>query len=259
MSFGSGWDIASRLRAAGVHFLVTIVVAAIAASLVFGVWFPSPFASMLGGLKLFFLVVVCDLVLGPLISLVIFNRKKPRSELIRDYVIVGLVQFAALLYGMHSVAMTRPAFVVFAVDRFEVLSAGALLPEDLQQAQEPQWRSASWFGPKWVFAQLPADPQERTDLLFGSVGGGKDLQDYPRYYRDYAQASSEVLSKAHSIDSLLQQHPQSAGLVDKAISEAGQPASALRWLPVRHASGFWTVLVDSQSAQPKAWIDLDPY
>ena len=43
---------------------------------------------------------VCDLALGPLISLVIYNSRKARRKLIIDYTIVGAVQIAALVYGV---------------------------------------------------------------------------------------------------------------------------------------------------------------
>ena len=65
-----------KFVATGIHFLVTLTFAAIAAALVFLVWFPDPFQTMIGGTELFLLVVGCDLALGPLISLVIYNSRK---------------------------------------------------------------------------------------------------------------------------------------------------------------------------------------
>jgi hypothetical protein len=65
----------ARLIAAAIHFLVTLLIASIAATLIFFVWFPGEFAKMVGGAQLFLLVVCSDLALGPLISLVIFNKK----------------------------------------------------------------------------------------------------------------------------------------------------------------------------------------
>ena len=62
---------------------------------------------------------VCDLALGPLISLVIYNSRKARRKLIIDYTIVGVVQLAALVYGVYIVAGTRPVYVAFSTDRIE--------------------------------------------------------------------------------------------------------------------------------------------
>lgn len=71
----------AKLKAFSVHFVATALVAALAALLVFKLWYPYPFADMMGGTKLFLLVVACDLALGPLMSLVIYNPKKTRKEL----------------------------------------------------------------------------------------------------------------------------------------------------------------------------------
>jgi len=73
-----------KFFAFGLHFLATAMLGAIAAALIFFVWFPSPFATMIGGTELFMLVVGCDLVLGPLLTLVIYNPSKKRRELIFD-------------------------------------------------------------------------------------------------------------------------------------------------------------------------------
>jgi len=69
-----------RFLAFAIHFLVTLAMGACAAALIFLVWFPDPYQTMVGGTKLFELVVICDLVLGPLISLVIYDRSKGQDN-----------------------------------------------------------------------------------------------------------------------------------------------------------------------------------
>src|SRR5690349_17074460 len=81
-----------KFIAFAIHFAVTLAVGLVAAALIFFVWFPDPFQDMVGGSKLFMLVVGCDLALGPLISLVIYDSRKSRRQLYIDYSIVGLVQ-----------------------------------------------------------------------------------------------------------------------------------------------------------------------
>src|SRR6187401_1946065 len=45
----------TKLFAFSLHFLATAVLAAIAAALIFLIWFPAPFARMVGGTELFML------------------------------------------------------------------------------------------------------------------------------------------------------------------------------------------------------------
>ncbi len=60
-----------RLRASAIHFSLSLVVAALSAVLVFGLWYPYPYREISGGRELFLLVVTVDVILGPLITLAI--------------------------------------------------------------------------------------------------------------------------------------------------------------------------------------------
>ena len=53
----------------------------------------------------------------------IYNSRKSRRELLMDYSVVGVVQLAALVYGVFVLAGTRPVYVAFNQDRIEVASA----------------------------------------------------------------------------------------------------------------------------------------
>jgi len=47
---------------------------------------------MSGVSDVFLLMLGVDVVLGPLVTLVVFNTRKPRAELVRDLAVVVLVQ-----------------------------------------------------------------------------------------------------------------------------------------------------------------------
>ena len=64
-----------RLRASGIHFGISLCIAALAAALVFGLWYPYPYREISGGRELFFLLAAVDVIMGPLITLAIFNRQ----------------------------------------------------------------------------------------------------------------------------------------------------------------------------------------
>ena len=86
----------SRLKASGIHLGISLTVALLAALLVFGLWYPYPYREMSGGRELFLIVVAVDVILGPLITLAVFNRAKPSRELKRDLVMVALMVWTKL-------------------------------------------------------------------------------------------------------------------------------------------------------------------
>ncbi|HYI06323.1 MAG TPA: hypothetical protein VD858_15630, partial [Reyranella sp.] len=116
----TSFDLRRRAFAAGVHLLISAVVAILAAVLVFGLWYPGAYRLLAGGRDLFLLVTAVDVIIGPLLTFAVFNLAKPRKELRRDLAVIGALQLAALFYGMVTVYEARPIAMVFEVDRFRL-------------------------------------------------------------------------------------------------------------------------------------------
>jgi hypothetical protein len=245
-----------RFIAFGIHFLVTLGVAACAAALIFLVWFPAPFQEMVGGTKLFLLVISCDLALGPLISLVIYNSAKSRRELIVDYCIVGAVQLAALIYGVYIVSSARPVYVAFVKDRIEVVTASEIEKAELEQAKRPEYQSLPKFGPRLVGTYVP--PSEQNDALFAGLEG-RDIPVRPRFYVPFEAAVKDVQQHAQSLEVLEQKKPNAREEIESAQRDSGKARAQLGWLPVKHRTGFWTAIIDRSTGLPLTYINLDPY
>jgi hypothetical protein len=245
-----------RIIATAIHFVATLLLAAIAAALIFLVWFPDPFQTMIGGTELFMLVVGCDLAMGPLMSLVIYDSRKPRRELITDYTIVGVLQIAALVYGVYVVAGARPVYLVFNSDRYEVVTARDIQEDELAAATDPQYRHLPWDGPRLIAVDVPS--ADALDALFQSVAGKGEHQ-RPKFYAPLAVKLDTIRAKARELQELESKKPAAAPLIEAAIAGSGVPVARLRWLPVRHRNGFWTTLVDIENGKPAAWVPVDPY
>jgi hypothetical protein len=245
-----------KLLAFGIHFIVTALLAAAAAALIFLVWFPAPFGAMVGGAKLFLLVVGCDLALGPLMSLVIYNRAKSRRELVTDYTIVGLVQLAALSYGVWVMAASRPVYVAFSKDRYEVVMAQSISDADLAEARDPRYARRPLFGPEFVAIHVP--DAEQQEVLLQEVSG-HETHARPRYYVPYSAGLAEIRKRGGVIADLEKRHPEGKAALENAAAESGVPAQRLRWLPVAARLGFWTALVDLETGKPVAYAQVDPY
>lgn len=251
--------IAWREKAAAfaVHFLVTLLLAASAAALVFLVWFPDPLQEMLGGTTLFEILVLCDLGLGPLTSFVVYSSKKSRRALWFDYIVIGTLQLSAFLYGIYAVANLRPAFIVFVGDRIEVVSAGEIADADLAKGADG-YRDRPLWGPQLVAIEEPQDPKERDEALFAALEG-RDYPVLPTYYVPYEQGLSQLKQVALPVHELEKRHAEAKPLVADAAAELQIPVEKLRWLPVRSAKGFWTALLDRDTGYPVAWLPVDPY
>jgi len=246
-----------KVAAFGVHFVLTLVLSAAAAALVFLVWFPDPFQKMLGGTTLFEIMVLCDLGLGPLSSFIVYNSKKSRRALLFDYTVIGVIQLTAFIYGVYAVANNRPAYIVFVGDRFEIIAAGAIDDDDLARGGDRYDMRPNW-GPQLVAIREAQSVEERNKMLVSGLEG-KDYSVLPAYYVPYEQGLPELKRRAKPVSELEKRHKEAKPLVAGAVAELQVPVERLLWMPVMHKSGFWTVLLDSDTGQPVSWLPVDPY
>lgn len=236
-----------RLRAAGLHLAGSAVVALVAWWLVFRLWYPSPLSALAGGAALFMLLMVVDLVLGPTLTAVIANPNKPRVELFRDIGVVLTIQIAALVYGLHIVAVARPVAIAFEIDFFRVVSASEVDSDSLHQAPA-DLQSLSWTGPRTLAAVRPASAHEQLrtiDLGFAGI----PLAALPAYWRDYGVEASKAWQLGQPVASLIASAPEVAATVNELARKAGLEVSALRALPLLARRGEGTVLLAPPDAR----------
>lgn len=236
-----------RLRAAGfaaaIHLSGSVLVAALAAILVFGFWYPFPYRELAGGRELFILVVLVDVVLGPLLTLVLFAPSKMPKELWRDLTIVVVLQLCALGYGVWTVWQARPLFLVAEVDRFKVISRPALEEgsiETLPSALQPH----SFSGPITAAIREPKNSNEKDMVLFESIQGGRDYGERPDFYIPYEGAAAlKSLKRARPLEPFLQKYPLQRASAQEFASKAGLRLESLLYLPVV-ARQEWVAMLD---------------
>ncbi len=244
-----------RLKAAAIHLGLSLAVAALCAVLVFYFWFPAPFGELAGGRELFVLVVTVDVVLGPLITLLIFDtKKKPWTELRRDLLVVGLLQLTALGYGLYTVAQVRPVVMALEVDRLRVLRPFDLPAKELMKAP-PGLRQLPWYGITHV-ATRKVEAAEQFDAAMAAMGGA-DIGGRPDFWRPADQTQAEWAKGGHAIAKLRAAHRQHQDVIDAAIKATGKPESALKYLPILARRTDYVALIDASTGAVLGYAPLD--
>ncbi len=246
-----------RLRAATIHFCISLTVAALAAGLVFGLWYPYPYREISGGRELFMLLVAVDVVLGPLLTFAIFNTAKPMAELRRDLAVVALLQLGGLGYGLWTVFEARPVHLVFEIDRMRVVHAVDVPPELLPKAP-PGIEALPWRGPTLLAVRPFANEDERMSATMAALQGVA-LSARPDLWRAYAASRPEVLAAARPVTELKRRFPARAAEIDGLLADKGQGGSKLVTLPLVGRKSFWTVFLDPATAQVVAFLPLDSF
>ena len=233
-------DLRRRARAAGIHLLISLVVAGLAAALVFGLWYPGAYRNLSGGRELFLLITTVDVVLGPLLTFVVFDLRKGWPHVRRDLAIIGCIQLAALLYGLHTVYVARPVAMVFEVDRFRVVTANDVHEPDLPKARI-EYQSMPLSGP-WLLGTRDAQPgDERNEALFLGVQG-IDIGVRPNFWQPYEQSRADVLKAARPLSVLLKQYPDRTESIRQRLADIGEVEQRTMFVPVL-ARGDWVALI----------------
>lgn len=225
--------------------LICGVVAALAAALVFGLWYPGFYRVISGGRDLFLLVTGVDVVLGPLLTFAVFDVTKGWMHLRRDLTIIGLIQAAALVYGLHTVYAVRPVAMAFEVDRFRVIAAADVYEPELPRAL-PEYRNLPLTGPWLLGTRAPAAGAEHTDAIFMGLRG-IDRANRPPFWQPFASSVPDALAKSRPVSVLLAYYPKRAAEFRAALAEMKAVEATARFLPLQ-ARGEWVIVLDATGA-----------
>jgi len=246
----------NRFQASGIHLGISLVIATVVGCLIYFVWYPHPYFQVAGGSNLMLLIMGVDIVVGPLLTLVVYKAGKKGLRF--DLACIAVLQTVAFFYGLSVIAQARPVFIVASLDRFVPIYANGLDDADLAQAKQPEFATRSWTGPRLVGAKLPINTKERNDLTFSSLVG-KDLEKFPKYYVPYADVADAMLAKAKSLTDLAAKSPSNRLAVEYCANNNGQTLDQLAYLPVLSRAKAFTMVLSRVTKQPLEVLPIDPW
>ncbi len=249
-TFRLGWAVG--------HFAVSAAVVGTIMLTTLCLWYPPPLASLQGLGTILVLLAVVDLSLGPLCTLLIASPKKRPAHIARDVALIGLVQAAALAYGVHTVWIARPAYIVFNKDRFDVVSASELEHEYFGGRTAGEFASPPIGRARWVHAVPPSSLDERNKLLLQATTGGPDLRHYPSLYHQWPKDTEGVRARLKPLEKLSTLSAENAAAVAEVVVNSGLPQDRLAYLPLVGRSRIGVVVVKRDDLSVIETLDITP-
>ncbi|MDQ5769711.1 TfpX/TfpZ family type IV pilin accessory protein [Thiothrix subterranea] len=245
--------IKDKLKAASIHLAISAFILAAFLLIVFSIWYPAPFADISGLNNLLAVLIGVDLILGPLLTFIIFKRNK--STLKFDLSVIASIQLVALIYGSFTIYQGHPAYVVYAIDRFELISAKEALPE---RAQHEEFKISKLSTPKLAYAKRPEDSDTRNKLLFEVLSGLPDLERRPEYYEPFDQFAGEVLKQGLTPQQF-SSNPENQQKLSAFLEKYGKSAADYAYLPLigKEKDVLW--VWDRTNAKPVGTLDISPW
>jgi hypothetical protein len=151
-----------KLIAAGIHFLISLLATGALALLMWNRLYQPPYFWIDGGWSVLRILLLADLVLGPLLTFVVYNRAK--REWKRDLAIIAIVQVIAFAYGTYTMARYRPVFAVY-IDRGFFAVTWPKVEMATKDLTKPRALRGEDTLPTLVVVDMPADPAQQRELL----------------------------------------------------------------------------------------------
>ncbi len=217
------------------------------------VWFPRPLFDAAGTARLPCFIAVLAVLLGPLTVGLAARRGRPLARPAFRWMVAG--QAVALAGCALALYVQRPVYLVFIVDRFDLVIARDIAPQDLAKGPGPFARRP--LGPpEYVAAVAPPGSREAERITDAALGGGKDLQAYPQFYVPYTQQARNALGRAKPLAKLLERDD---GTLKQYLESSGKSQESLRFLPLRGKKRDGAVLLDAVSGLPLQVLLIEPW
>jgi hypothetical protein len=215
----------SRYLASFYHLLISFAVFIGLAWLVLYVWYPDFFYTIDGGWEGMRIIIGVDLVLGPLLTLIIFKAGKPGLKF--DLAAIGIFQSACLLAGMFVVYSERPLFFIYYEEHFYSASADTYARYRLQPPDPSAFSDSS---PAFVIATVPDDPIEEADFRRVLYQDGLPVWVYDKSYEPLGEHMATVLEGAYSVENLRDRDEE--GALDDWLEEQGGGIEDYAFYPI---------------------------
>lgn len=245
-----------RTTAFVVHFSASMVVGLSVFGLIWLVWYPPPLLQTQGVLDIYTLLLMVDVIAGPMLTFLVFNRAKKSLKF--DLAVIVALQLSALAYGLNTVYQGRPVYLVYNVDKISVVSAADLVYVAGEKKPESEYLDFPVLGPELIGAKRPQTREEKNDLLFSAIFGGRDLDRRAEYYVPIESLSEEIKHWLRPLDELIVRGGPDSIVLEQHLARFGRPREGVGYLPVTGRSRDCIALIDRTTAKVLEFVLVQP-
>jgi hypothetical protein len=227
-----------RFKAAGIHLGLSAVIFAVALYLILVEWYPGFHFLVDGGWRGVKIMAGVDLVLGPTLTLIIFNPFKARRLILVDLACIGLVQLGALVWGFYAVHSQRPVVVSYYEGAFLSVTAEPLAIERKPADFAEQFSDRR---PPWVYVMPPQGEQEEARAAMQEIMGKVGFHEDPFFFRRLDQHWADVAPGAARVEARSKERPAFAASLPAFLERHGGRAADYLFFPYEGRDGSCTV------------------
>ena len=233
------------------HLFFSLLISLIVIGVVFFIWYPTPLATAAGVTKIFLMLIAIDVIVGPLLGLLVYKEGKKTLKF--DLSVIIILQISALFFGIFSIEKGRPVWLVYNVDRFELVRKNEIITEHLEQVK-PQFKQPSWLKPQYIAVEFAKDKKQREDDMFAEVLGGISIAQKPERYVDFDHVIPQIKQRAKNVKELEQYND-----IQQVQKTLHKYPEATGYVPLKANAVDMTVLINKEKGEVIKIVDLRPW
>lgn len=152
----------TRWKASFIHLILSLLVIGTVAAYIIYFWYPLPLMHMSKADKLLLMVGGIDLIVGPLLTLLVYKQGKKTLRM--DLTVIAVIQAAFLSLGLYTLYQSRPVFLVATPTRLDMVFANEIDTTRLSKAKIERFKTLSLTKPLLVGAKMPTTIEEKNNI-----------------------------------------------------------------------------------------------
>ncbi|HLQ25550.1 MAG TPA: hypothetical protein VK138_06650 [Acidiferrobacterales bacterium] len=243
----------SRIKAFLIHLGISTIIFLVLLFFIVFIWYPSPYFSADGGWQGIRIVAGVDMVLGPSLTLLVFKSGKPGLKL--DLTVIGLLQSAALAWGVWTVHDQRTALVVFSDGGFYSLNS-----EQIRRAGEyaVAISKTAKSAPGYAFVRLPEDKKLLLKEKMKIFSGAPPLILRGELYESIDKNLSAVLARGLDMEKLVRDREEDTEKLAKFLHAKNGKLEDYAFLPLHCRYDDALLVFERQTGTVIDSLAIDP-
>ena len=150
----------SRWKAFSVHLSVSFAIFLALAGVIYFLWYPAFLFATEGGWQGIRLIAGVDLVIGPLLTLLVYNKAKKSIRF--DLSVIAALQVLCIVGGMATVWYSKPVVVAYADGTFYTANREKFRYAEIDMEEVALLQNRK---PVWLNIEMPGGVEERREVL----------------------------------------------------------------------------------------------
>ncbi len=246
--------IKSKFKAAGIHLAISSIIFLVLAYFIVFEWYPLPYFTADGGWQGIRMVALIDLVLGPFMTLIIFNPQKSTREIHFDLGTIACIQVGVLIWGIYTVYNERPVAIVHWDGEFYSMPAKAYSERNIAVDELEQFGVEK---PVLIHAYRPVEIEAIHEVLILSTEEQLAPFEQLQLYRTFKDNHHEIFQKQLDINEIIHHNDRMRLELETFLLQSSGNKDDFIYMPL-NARYHNVVLIFSQTGEVKGTLNA-PY